>query len=97
VPSTVMGTVRQLPIPRRKRATRSVEAQTCPGCGAPVPASPTDAVYCSPECRVSAVREREDTAVRGQLARLVQCVEMLGVELERLIDMLAAPTAGRRR
>lgn len=56
-----------------------------------MPASPTDAIYCSPRCRAGALREREDVAVRSQLARVVQTVEMLTVELEGLIDALAAP------
>jgi len=49
---------------------------------------------------VRALREGGDLAVRDRLARVIQCIEMLGTELEGLIDVLAAAGSaprGRRR
>lgn len=62
--------------------------------------APAEAVYCSPECRVRALREGGDEAVRERLSRVIQCVEMRSVELGKLIDVLAAAGSaprGRRR
>lgn len=106
--SSCMGTLHRLPArPRRPRRRGGPPAPPspsgCPACGGQVPAeAPPGAVYCSPPCRVAAVRERHDVEVRCRLANVVQAVEMLAAEVEGLIDVLAqAPveptTKGRRR
>jgi len=59
--------------------------------------APAGAVYCSPECRVRALKEGGDLAVRERLSRVILTVEMLSVELEGLIDVLAAAGSSRPR
>lgn len=46
------------------------------------------------------MKQGGDLAVRERLSRVIQCVEMLSVELEGLIDVVAAAGSaprGRRR
>ena len=98
-----MGSLHQLPVRQRHRHRhrRAGPPSSCPACGGPVPQDgPERATFCSPECRVAALREGGDEAVRDRLSRVIQCVEMLSTELEGLIDVLAAAGSapkGRRR
>lgn len=99
-----MGSLHQLPVRHRHRhrhQRRAPPSSTCPACGGPVPQDgPERATFCSPECRVRALKEGGDPAVRDRLSRVILTVEMLSTELEGLIDVLAATSSkptGRRR
>jgi len=59
--------------------------------------APAGATFCSPECRIKAVKERHDVAVQSRLAGVVQCIEMMATEVEGLIDVLAQRPIERGR
>lgn len=96
-----MGSLHQLPGQHRHRHRHrraGPPPTSCPACGGPIEAqSPAGAVYCSPECRIKAVKERHDVEVQSRLARVVQCIEMMATEVEGLIDVLAQRPIERGR